>query len=73
MKDEIGGQMMKEFFGLRAKTYNYWKDNSDEDKKPKRTKKCVIQGKLKFEDNKNCLEPDQIENEINHLEKIKLI
>ena len=64
---------MKEFFGLRAKAYNYWKDNSDEDKKPKRTKKCVIQGKLKFEDNKNCLQLDQIENEINHLEKIKLI
>ena len=29
---------MKEFVGLRAKTYNYLKDNNDEDKKAKRQK-----------------------------------
>ena len=33
---------MKEFVGLKAKTYNYLKDNNDEDKKAKGTKKCVI-------------------------------
>ena len=33
---------MKEFLGLRAKTYNYLKDNSDENKKAKGTKKCFI-------------------------------
>ena len=33
MKDELGGQKMKEFVGLRAKTYRYLKDNNDEDKK----------------------------------------
>ena len=48
MKDELGGQIMKEFLGLRVKTYNYLKDNNDEDKKPKGTKKCVIKRKLKF-------------------------
>ena len=29
VKDELGGQIMKEFVGLRAKTYSYLKDNND--------------------------------------------
>ena len=60
MKDELGGQIMKEFVGLRAKTYNYIKENNDEDKKAKGTKMCVIKRKLKFKDYKNCLEKAQI-------------
>ena len=59
MKDGLGGQVMKEFVGLRAKIYSYLKDNNDEDKKAKGTKKCVIKRKLKFEDYKNCLEAAQ--------------
>ena len=59
MKDELGGQIMKEFVGLIAKTYSSLKDNNDEVKKAKGTKKCAI--KLKFQDYKNCLETDQIE------------
>ena len=39
MKDELGGQNMKEFVGLRAKTYSCLKDNNDEDKKNKIHKK----------------------------------
>ena len=62
MKDKLGGQIMEEFVGLRAKTYSYLKDNNDEDKKAKGTKKCVIKRKRKFEDYKNCLEAGKIEN-----------
>ena len=58
---------MKEFVGLRAKTYSNLKDNSYEDKKAKSTKKCV-----RFEDYKNCLAAAQIENKISDLEKNKI-
>ena len=44
MKDEFGGQIMKEFVGLRTKTCSYFKDNNDEDKKEKSTQKNVSQG-----------------------------
>ena len=60
MKDELGGQIMKESVGLRTKAHSYLKDNSDEDKNAKGTKKCVIKTKLKFEGYKNCLEAAQI-------------
>ena len=50
MKDEVDRQIMKEFVGLRAKTYSYIKDNSNEDKKTKGTKKYVIKRILKFQD-----------------------
>ena len=73
MKDEIGGQIMKEFAELRAKAYSYSKDNNDEDKKAKVTKKHFIKKKLKSEDYKNCLEAAPTENKINNLEKIKLM
>ena len=33
---------MKEFVRLKAKTYSYLKDNNDEDKKVKDTKKCHL-------------------------------
>ena len=52
MKDELDGQMMKESFGLRAKTSSYLKDNNDKDKISKGIKKCLIKRKLKFQDYK---------------------
>ena len=39
MKGELGGKIMKEFVGSRAKTYSYLKYDNDEDKKSKRHEK----------------------------------
>ena len=44
-----GGGVIKEFVGLKVKTYSYLKDNNDEYKKAKETKSFVIKRKLKFE------------------------
>ena len=38
MKDELGGNFMTNFFGLRAKTYSYLIDDGSEDRKTKGTK-----------------------------------
>ena len=62
-KDELGGQIMTEFAGIRAKAYAYLTDNYDHDddyyvcknKKAKGTKKCVIKRRLMFENYKDCL------------------
>ena len=58
---------MKDFAGLRPKMYCYLKDKNNEDKKAKSTKSCVIKGKLKFQNYKNCFE-----NKKNYLEKCKI-
>ena len=68
MKYELGGKIMIKFVRLREKTYSYLIDDGREDKKS--TKKCVIKKKLNCDKN-NCLEPTQLENKINHLEKNK--
>ena len=54
MKDELRGEIMTEFAALRSKAYSYliWDGNSD--KKAKGTKKCVIKGRLRFNDYKDC-------------------
>ena len=39
MKDELDEKIMKEFAGLRAKTYSYLIDDGTEDKNIKRHKK----------------------------------
>ena len=69
IKDNLGGKLLKEFIGLRAKTFGYLTDDNSEEKKVKGTKKCAIKRKLKFKEYKNCLEATQLENQINHPEK----
>ena len=53
-KDELGGKIMIEFVGLRAKTYAYLMDDDSEHKKAKGTKKCVIKRGLMFKNYKDC-------------------
>ena len=51
-KDELGGNILSKFVGLRAKTYSYCEINDDkvhEVKKAKGTKKCVIKKHLNFD------------------------
>ena len=56
MKDELGGRIIAQFVGLRAKTYSYLIDDGSEDKKAKGTKMRVIKRKILFQNYKNCLE-----------------
>ena len=51
----------------RAKTYSYSIDDGSEDKTAKRTKKCVILSKNKFENYTNCWEATKLENKIKFL------
>ena len=46
---------MSEFVALRPKSYSYLTEDCKDDKKAKRTKKCVIKQRLKFSDYKDCL------------------
>ena len=70
MKNELQGKTMTTFVGLRAKTYSYLiDDGSEEKRKAKDTKKCVLRRKPKFKYYKNCVKGTQLENEINFLEK----
>ena len=54
MKDELGGEVMKESVSLRAKMYSCKVGNS-EPKKCKGIKKCVVKKIITFEDYKKCL------------------
>ena len=54
MKDELGGEIMREFVNLRPKMYSYKVGNS-EPKKCKVIKKCVVKRTISFEVCKGCL------------------
>ena len=54
MKDELGGEIMREFVSLRPKMYSYKVGNS-EPKKCKGIKKCVVKKTISFDDYKTCI------------------
>ena len=54
MKDELGGEIMKEFVSLSPKMYPYKVGNS-EPKKCKGIKKCIVKKTISFDDYKKCL------------------
>ena len=54
MKDELGGEIMREFVSSRPKMYSYKVGNS-EPKKYKGIKKCVVKKTISFDDYKRCL------------------
>ena len=54
MKDELGGEIMREFVSLQPKMYSYKVGNS----KPRKCKgimKCVVKKTISFDDCKKCL------------------
>ena len=54
-KDELSSFPMKEFIGLRPKSYAYLIDDGKIGKRAKGVKKCVTKKDLKFNDYKDCL------------------
>ena len=54
MKDELGGEVMREFVSLQPMMYSYKVGNS-EPKKCKGIKKCVVRKTISFDDYKTCL------------------
>ena len=52
-KDELGGKIIIESITLRPKTYAYLDDDSNDYKKTKGTKKCVIKQNLMFQNFKD--------------------
>ena len=54
MKDELGGEIMREFVSLQLMMYSCKVGNS-EPKKCKGIKKCVVKKMISFDDYKKCL------------------
>ena len=54
-KDELGRKIMKEFAGLRAKTWTYLMNDGSELKKKLKEQKNVIKRGLMFKNSTDCL------------------
>ena len=54
-KDEVNGDIIDEFVGLRAKLYSYKMFDGKESKKCKGVKKSVVKNSITHEDYKRCL------------------
>ena len=68
IKDELGRKIIAEFSALKPKRYNYLSDDMYQNKKEK-AQNSAIRQKFKFVDYKHCLEANQLQKEINQLEK----
>ena len=60
LKDELGGKIMTESVAPIPKANSYLMVDGSDDKKAKRTRKCVIISIIKFYDYKNCLFKNEI-------------
>lgn len=54
-KDELNGQIMTEFVGLKSKMYSIRVNNIDKMKKAKGVKKYVLNNKISFDDYMTCI------------------
>ena len=72
MKYELDVKIIKNFFGLKAKTCSYYVYGSSKDRRAKDIKECENKINLKFENYKNCLESTQLENKKKRIEKKKI-
>ena len=72
MECDLGGKIITGFASFRSKIYSCLINDSNGNKKAKRTRSCVIKQKFKFEDYAIFLEANQLENEISHLRKINI-
>ena len=59
-KDELRGQIMKEFCALRAKAYAYRLDDDIEMKKAKGTNKSIVKREIKFKNYMDCFFNDAV-------------
>jgi hypothetical protein len=60
-KEELNGQIMSEFIGLRSKMYSYKMHKSEKEcKKAKGIKNNVVKKEICFEDYRNCLLNNEI-------------
>ena len=60
IKDELGEKIVIELIALRSKTYSYLRDDDNNVKEAKGTKKCVITNIIKFNDYKYYLFKNEI-------------
>ena len=72
MKDKIGGQLMNKFVKLKEKTYNYLKDNNDENKKAKGLKSVLQKENFILKIKKTVEKQLKLELKQTILKKIKL-
>ena len=54
-KDEVSNDFIKEFIGIRSKTYAFIKNNNEISKKLKGVSKSVVKKDIKFDDYKRCI------------------